>query len=245
MHVLLTRPERDYQDLKSSIEALGCKVAVAPLLNIEFNVIAADALDGAGGLVATSRNGLRALAQSPVLDTARKLPLFAVGTATAELAHELGFRSILTGPGAAADLVPVITNHPASKSGFLIHLASDHVAFSLGSALHARGISLKRVEAYRSVAAKTLSLPVLGLLQHQELDAVILMSPRTARIWSGLIQALAKTVNLDELQHICLSPAVAQGLQGLGDVKIEVTAHPQASEIVALVYRLAGAPKTG
>jgi uroporphyrinogen-III synthase len=245
MRVLITRPEPDAADLKSRIEGLGCEVTIAPLIEIELNDIAADAVIGAAGLIATSRNGLRALAQSPALEAALHLPLFAVGPATAALARELGFKTVITGAGTAADLVPLIKAHTGTQRGTLAHLAGDHLAFDLGAALHANGFAYMSIKAYCSVAAKTLGEPVTGLLARRQLDAVILMSPRTARVWAALVEALPEMADVTSVTHLCLSTAVAQGLTPLAPIKTEIAAAPNANEIVALVYRLARSSKTG
>jgi uroporphyrinogen-III synthase len=245
MHVLITRPESDAMGLKSRIEALGCEITIAPLIDIELNRISADVLSRASAVIATSRNGLRALAQSPAIDAARHLPLFVVGPATAALARELGLISIIEGAGTAADLVPVLTEHPSTRQGDIVHFTGDHLAFDLGAALAAQGHRYKKVEAYRSVAAKTFTQPVVELLSKRALDAVVLMSPRTARVWSDMVQALPEKPDLTKLVHICLSDTVKQALATLGPVSANVAKRPTSDEIVALLYQLAGRRKTG
>jgi uroporphyrinogen-III synthase len=245
MHVLITRPERDCGELKSRLVAFGCEVTAAPLIAIEFNAIAASELDGAIGLIATSRNGLRALAQSPGLKAAQSLPLFAVGPATAALADELGFINVIMGAGTAADLVPIIKDHAGTRQGCFAHLAGDNLAFDLGAALNARGLIYQRIKAYRSVAAKAPDKRIVALLASRSLDAVILMSPRTASVWASLVRALPEPPDLTKVVHICLSDAAAKALQPLEPVTIEVSGAPNSGEIVALVYRLAGQPQTG
>ena len=245
MHVLITRPERDAADLKARIEALGCRVTLAPLLDIELLDVAAGTIDAASAIVVTSRNGLRALAKSPALDQARSLLVFAVGDATATLARGMGFERIVEGQGTAASLVPLIVEHASTQTGAIVHLAGDHTAFDLAGALLANGIPLKTVEAYRAVACKTLLEPVPALLAEGAVDAVILMSPRTARTWSDLTQALPRKTDFTKVTHICLSHAVAEGLHSPAPVPIEVASQPNSGEIVALVYRLAARTKTG
>ena len=245
MHVLITRPERDAADLKSRIEALGCEVTVAPLLDIQFCVIALDAFDGASGLIATSRNGLKALAKSPALTHARALPVFVVGPATAGLARELGFKVVHEGAGTAADLVPIISRNAAHAGERLIHLAGDHLAFDLAGTLKSAGIESLSIEVYRSIAATSLAEPVQNLLTAGKLDAVVLMSPRSAQIWAGIVGSLAEQPVLKQLLHICLSDAVARALQTIQPVRVEIAASPNSNEIIALVYRLAGTGKTG
>src|SRR2546428_158157 len=68
MHVLVTRPEPDAAELKAALEVLGHEVSVEPLLAIQSLPIPATAFEDARGLIATSRNGLRALAARATLD---------------------------------------------------------------------------------------------------------------------------------------------------------------------------------
>ncbi|MEQ1670346.1 MAG: uroporphyrinogen-III synthase [Hyphomicrobium sp.] len=249
MHVLITRPERDAADLKARIEALGCQVTVAPLLEIELLPIDAAAISAASGIIATSRNGLRALAQSPALPAALTKPLFVVGPATAAAAAGLGFTTIIEGSGTAEGLVPALIQHRANFTGPLVHLAGDHLAFDLAGATKPHGVQLDTVQAYRSVAAKTLNPQTLELLAADMIDAVILMSPRSARTWSGFAATLPVEADISKITHICLSSAVAHGLAAMpgkpGRIKTEIANQPNTDQIVALVYRLAGEVKTG
>ena len=158
MHVLVTRPETDADDVSARLEALGVKVSKAPLIEIELNSIPADVIATAAGLIATSRNGLRSLARSPVLGQSLTKPLFTVGSATADLACDLGFTDIRVGSGTAAGLVPVIVGSQAEFGrGPLVHLAGEHLAFDLRGALAANAVNVTVVTAYRSIAAKALS----------------------------------------------------------------------------------------
>ncbi|MGB4865424.1 MAG: uroporphyrinogen-III synthase [Hyphomicrobium sp.] len=245
MHVLITRPEQDAAELKASVEALGCQVTLAPLLAIQLNPMPPAAVAGAAGIVATSRNGLKALAQSGALEAARALPIFTVGPATAKLAQDLGFATIVSGPGTAVELLPIIAAHPTARTGPLVHLAGDHLAYDLKGKLAAQGITLTPIPAYKSVAAKTLPDNVQTLLATGALDAVILMSPRSAATWVGLLSALPVKPKLTKLTHICLSQAVADKLQGLAGLTSVIAERPNADEIIIQVYRLAGPAKTG
>lgn len=245
MHVLITRPERDAADLKTRIESFGCWVSLAPLLEIQFLSIDASALAGASAIIATSRNGLRALAQSDALAAALSLPIFTVGPATAKLAQDVGFSRVVTGAGTAADLVPAINNLAASHSGRLVHLAGDHLAFDLNAALASEGIALTALPAYSSVAAETLPVPIVDMLMAGAFDAVVLMSPRSAATWARIIARLPVHPPLATTTHVCLSQAVADGLASLSGVQKLIADRPDADAIVSAVYRLAGSGKTG
>ncbi|MFZ8393410.1 uroporphyrinogen-III synthase, partial [Staphylococcus aureus] len=84
---------------KFGAELAACGVAstVSPLLEIELLPLDTGAFEGTQGLIATSRNGLRALAAGPALVEAVALPIYVVGPGTAELARALGFSKIIAG----------------------------------------------------------------------------------------------------------------------------------------------------
>lgn len=251
MHVLITRPKADAQDLKHRIEALGCKVSIAPLIEIALLPIAPDALVNAVGIIATSRNALAALENSEAVGSARKLPLYAVGNATAQVAHRLGFENVMTGAGTAADLVPHIVAKNGSKSGTLIHLAGDHLAFDLKSALSKENIPVQSITVYRSIAAQSLPSTVVEELVKGSIDAVILMSPRTAQTWSDLIRKMASQSATIDITHVCLSEAVANALHAARaqdapwKPKVAIAPHPDLDALLAVVQSLAADAKRG
>ena len=70
MHLLVTRPESDADPMRVRLEAMGHRVSLCPLITIELAPDAAVHLDGVQALVATSRNGLDAVAEGPGLAAA-------------------------------------------------------------------------------------------------------------------------------------------------------------------------------
>ncbi|MGI9403655.1 MAG: uroporphyrinogen-III synthase, partial [Hyphomicrobium sp.] len=150
MHVLVTRPEPDASELTAQLEALGHAVTVEPLLRIKLMPIAANAFEGAQAVIATSRNGLRALAESPARPAALKLPIFAVGPGTADFARTLGFARVIEGAETARDLVPLIADEIEPAAGSVVHLAGEFLAFDLAAALDGEGIAVRKVIVYRA-----------------------------------------------------------------------------------------------
>ncbi len=243
MHVVITRPVQDAEPFKTRIEELGCRVTIAPLIEIVPNTIAADAIKGATALIATSRNALAALAASPVLPSAIRLPLYVVGPGTAAVARSMGFERIIEGSGTAESLVPVLVSN-AKTGGHLIYLKGDVLAFDLEAALAESGINIVPVLAYQSVAAETLPPEVIKALQTDSIDIVTLMSPRTARIWARLVAALSPPVQLSGVMHLCLSERVGEALGPLAKAgKVVVPSRPNGEEMLALVKRLAASSK--
>jgi uroporphyrinogen-III synthase len=68
-----------------------------------------------------------------------------------------------------------------------------------------------------------------------EIDGVILMSPRTAAIYAGLVRKHGLTRGVLTMPHFCLSAAVARRLEPLGPVPTRVADAPRLEEVLALI----------
>jgi uroporphyrinogen-III synthase len=235
MRWLVTRPEPDGLKLKGLLEARGHEATVEPLLHVSFDNSEAIELDGAAALIATSRNGLRALVGRRELRYARRLPLFAVGVQTAREAERMGFERVLVGPGTAAGLVPAIASVLDPSEGVLMHLAGERLAFDLKGELEALGFRVIQPVVYRMRAAEALSESTIDQINDREIDGVILMSPQTAAIYARLIVRHRLTLPARRLAHACLSEAVAERLAPLGQIAVEIAAAPTLEEMLALV----------
>lgn len=239
MHLLVTRPEPDAIKLRALLEEHGHEATVEPLQSVEFEDAEPIELDGVQALIATSRNALAALAEDPSLPLARDLPLFAVGRATAARARAMGFATVITGAGTAAELAQHIVSVVEPSAGFLLHLAGEQLAGDIKADLEAHGFRVLQPVVYRMVAATRLGAVTLDRLSDGDIDGVILMSPASARIYAGLIAKHGLAPLVRRLTHFCLSPAVAQRLQPLGAVPVEVAAAPRLEEILALIDAVA------
>jgi uroporphyrinogen-III synthase len=235
MRLLVTRPEPDALKLRALLEEAGHEAAVEPLLALSFEGGEAIDLDGAQALIATSRNALAALKASPALSEARHLPLFAVGKATAAAARTLGFETVVTGAGTAAELVANIASVLDPATGVLVHLAGDTLAHDLAGELELHGFRVRQPVVYRMLAATTFSDKTIDDLADHRIDGVILMSPRTAAIYAALVTRHGLTPVVRTLPHFCLSAAVARRLQPLGAVPTPIAEAPRLEELLALI----------
>jgi uroporphyrinogen-III synthase len=239
MRVLVTRPMADAAELAAQLSALGHVVTIEPMLRIVSLPVDANDFTGAQAVIATSRNGLRALAASEAIEIARTLPIFSVGPGTTELAREVGFRNVIEGAGSGRDLVAPITRHCDAAEGPLVHVAGEKLAFDLAAALTEHGITVRTVTAYRAEPTATLSAETTGAIATGGLDAVILMSPRTAEIFARLVDAAGVAEAARRLTCICLSQAVAARLAGLVPVRSEIAEQPNSAALLATLGRVA------
>jgi uroporphyrinogen-III synthase len=234
MRLLVTRPEPDASLEAEALTARGHEPVLAPLLAIEFVHDVVVELAGAQALIVTSRNALRALASHRELDEALRLPLYAVGEATARAATKLGFRQVTEGPGTGAALAELIGGKLAPGAGPLVHLAGETLAFDLKSALASEGFSVRQLVLYRAVPARELPAKALGLLKAGRLDGVILMSPRTAKTFALLLDRHGLVTEGRRLVCYCLSEAVAEAVAPVG-ARVRVAAQPREEDVLALV----------
>jgi uroporphyrinogen-III synthase len=245
MRLLVTRPEPDALRLGALLEEAGHEATIEPLLAVSFEGGEPIELDGVQALVATSRNALRALKASPALAQARDLPLFAVGKATAAEARALGFATVVTGAGTAAELASHVVSALDPAAGLVVHLRGDTVAGDLAGALETHGFRLVQLIVYRMVAAAALSDEAREQLGTGEIDGVILLSPRTAAVYAGLIGKHGLSTAVRKLPHFCLSEAVARRLAPLGQVNTQVAETPRLSAVLALIDEADAAAGSG
>jgi uroporphyrinogen-III synthase len=235
MRLLVTRPEPDALKLRAALEEHGHEATVEPLLRVCFPDSEPIDLEDVQALIATSRYGLRALKSHPLRGVARKLPLFAVGRATATEGRALGFETVVTGAGTAQELVAHIVSVADPAAGLLLHLAGDVISTDLAGELEAHGFRVLQPVVYRMQAATALTDDTVEQLALGEIDGVILMSPRTATIYASLMRKHGLMSVARGLIHFCLSAAITQKLAPLGPVRTEIADAPRLEEVLALI----------
>lgn len=235
MRLLVTRPEEDAVAFKAQLIALGHQVTIEPLLKISTEGAEPIELDEAQAIIATSRNGLRALAKTDRLEAARKLMLFAVGPGTATVGRGLGFTRIVEGPSSARELVPLIAEHAEINAGPLVHLAGDTVAGGFVDELRRLGFFVTQPVVYHTEVAARLQSPTVASMRNKRVDGVILLSPRTAQVYAGLVVQHNLVTACMGIRHYCISSATAAVLERLGSPPSEVPASPNLQEMLELI----------
>lgn len=242
MRLLVTRPQPDADDLAATLRQMGHEAVVSPLLEIVCRALPAPEPGRFAGLVATSRNALACLGTSGDFEALRPLPpLVAVGPATARMARELGFAEVLEGPGRASDLVAVILERfGAAENRTLYHAAAAEKAFDLAEPLAERGITLVSEIVYDARDAAAFTPQALAALDAGLLEGVILMSPRTARVFARLLNEAGLTERLPGLSCLCLSDKVAAAIADLPCADKRIAGEPNLAALIDLLDPPAG-----
>jgi uroporphyrinogen-III synthase len=232
MRVLVTRPLGDAQETAAKLKALGHETIVAPLMDINFRDGGEISLDGVQAILATSANGARAIARR----TARRdVPLFAVGTQTAQAASDAGFAAVLSADGDGAALARAAAHWARPADGALLHAAGAQTKGDLAAALEAQGFAVRTEILYDAAPITALPQAAITALQAQRLDAMLLFSPRGARAFRELATAAGLAGACRAVVAICISQATADALDGLVFRDVRVAAQPRQDALLTLL----------
>lgn len=230
MRILLTRPEEDARIVAERLHESGHEILSAPLLSVHFHDGPPLALDGVQGLLATSANGVRALARRT---DRRDLPVFAVGPQTAKAARAAKFKHIQSADGDAAALAKAVPGWAQAENGVLLHAAGAHGERRLTSLLGAKGFAVRTELLYDVVAADTLPTAVVEALSEGALDAALFFSPRSARVFKDCIVSGRLAETCPSVIAVCISKAAADALSPLIFAECRVAAKPNQDALLA------------
>lgn len=235
MRVLVTRPAEDGAATAARLAALGHESVLAPLMEVRF-MDETLSLDGVQAILITSANGARALAGA-VHDGApgRDLPVYTVGRASAEAARQAGFADVTAAGGDVDHLAGMVKAMLDPTDGALVHVAGTVTAGDLAGALAAAGFDVRRAVLYAAEPARTLPAAAHDALAAGRIDAVMLFSPRTARLFAGLVRTAGLDGHCRTMLALCLSQAVAEALDDLDFAEIRVAASPDQDSLMALL----------
>ena len=232
MRVLVTRPLEDAERTAAELKARGHEAILAPLMDIRFRSGPLLTLDGVQAILVTSANGIRALA---VRSKQRDLPIFAVGPQSAEAARNAGFADVKSANGDATALAEAVKGWARPEAGPLFHAAGAETKGDLAARLSAAGFQVESEVLYEAVPAETLPPDAESALAGGEAEAVLLYSPRSARIFVACLMRAGLAESARRLTALCISDAAAAPLAALPFRVVRVAGHPDQDRLLALL----------
>jgi uroporphyrinogen-III synthase len=226
MRIVVTRPQADGERTATALEALGHEVLITPLLRIE--PVAATLSGTWSAIVITSSNALQAV-EAPEF---KSLPVFAVGSRTAEAARQAGFATVSAANGDTKDLVRLIAARFAGAKAPLLYLAGEDRAGDLIAELATQGIRAEMKVVYRAVA-EPFPAVLAAALEAGDVDAVLHFSRRSAELFIEGARASGVTGPAEDVRHLCLSVQVAEPLAGVS--RIAIAPRPEEAALFALL----------
>ena len=207
--LLVLRPEPGNAATVERATALGLEVHGAPLFAVA--PIAWEVPDPAGfvGVLLTSANALRMAGDNLARFT--HLPAFAVGSATAALAREAGFASVVVGESDVSRMMGRIATLGVQR---LLHLSgADVTSYDLF------GIAVERIVVYDSSAIEP--APDLDAILARD-PVVLIHSPRAARHFA----AIAGEAKRQGIALVAISSRAAEAA-GDGGREVAIAAEPR------------------
>lgn len=231
VRVLVTRPETTADNTLRRLALAGHETLLLPLSEAEHLPIRATALT-ASGVVATSAEAFRALRQSPdALPSLVPLPVYCVGTATAEAAFDLGFSQVRVGPGDAAGLAELILRDRYGQTGILLYLAGTPRLPDLETRMTVAGVPLQVRLVYRMRPVVRPPGELSARLRAFDPQAVLFYSREAAR---QFFSDIAPAMLADTVRILCLGPRIADAVPP-GCRHVEIAPRPDEDALLALL----------
>jgi uroporphyrinogen-III synthase len=234
LQALVTRPREEAETLAAALAARDVRALIEPLIEVRFRCRATPDLDGAQAVLCTSANGVRALARA---SAERRLPLLAVGDATAARARAAGFASVASAGGDAADLVRLAAQLDP-REGRLLHVCGDAVAGDLVGDLRGRGFAVERSILYEARPIAALSPAAIEAMRSGAIDFALFFSPRTAAIFAQLANAAGVAGCCARMTALSISAAADAALGTLPWRERPIAERPDQPALLAALDRL-------
>jgi uroporphyrinogen-III synthase len=215
MRILITRPIAESEALAIALSNEGHDAIISPMLIIQPSAFQVPT-EKFHALVFTSRHAVALSAQKSAL---RDVPVFCIGTATAEAATQAGFNVVADAEGDRGRLVGEIARH---KPRHILFMSGADERGDIVSELAAAKVRATRCVVYRAVLASALTEAAATALNTNSLDMALLFSARSATTFAKLSHTIAG-FNRSTLSIACLSEAVAEAA-GTGWASVQISA---------------------
>ena len=229
MRVLVTRPLDDARETEALLKSRGHEAVVAPLLAVRFHDGPAIDLSDVQAILATSANGIRAIARRT---ERRDIPVFAVGSATARSARSAGFLNVKSADGDAVDLAKAIPSWASAASGDLLHASGVEGEGRLAKALTAIGFKVRTEFLYDVPVIAHCPPAIAEELATGKIDAVMLFSSRSAGAFANCVIDAGLAARVANLSCLCISKATASALAPLNLTNIRIAQRPNQTSLL-------------
>jgi uroporphyrinogen-III synthase len=243
--ILVTRPEPDNATTADALRRRGFEALLAPVLQFEALPIRHDDDVRYGGVIATSANALRAIRSHPLSGQLIELPVYTVGSRTADAARNAGFANVVSADGDAAALHKLIVQAIPKRDRKvpLLYLAGSDIAVDIATGLAGDGILVTPLIVYRMIPIVDLSDEVRGAFAAQTVEAVLHYSARSAAAFVAAIRGAALEIAALALPQVCMSQAVARVLREAGATRLVVAEKPQETAVLDALERALPPPQ--
>ncbi len=185
MHILLTRPLEDIQELILKFQELGHVVSHMPVIKIEKVNYKSINFSEFSGIIFTSSNAIKYL-DTRIID--KNKICFCVGSATEKKARSVGFQNVISADGNVSNLKELILQNFNPSSGKLLYVSGEVTANDLDQDLISNGYDVKRIINYTARSIENLDEKFIEKLKQKMPDIVYVYSQNSALSFLKLIK---------------------------------------------------------
>lgn len=240
MAVLVTRPAPDNQKTAAALRGRGYDALLSPMLRFEAVAFLDDGT-AYDGIILTSANAARAIANHPATPRLLELPVFTVGEHTATAARGIGFQNVINADGDAAALLDLIVKGAATKTitkgATFCYLAGADRASDLAGELVAHGFGLVTRTVYRMAPVLDFAPDVNAAFAAGGIGAVLHYSRRSARAFLDAARISGVEISALALPQCCISDAVAAVMREAGAMQVIAARTPDENAVIETLDR--------
>jgi uroporphyrinogen-III synthase len=171
----------------------------------------------------------------PLPASHHRLPLLAVGEATASRGRSAGFTHVSSADGDATDLAALAARNCDPGAGPLLLVSGRGQGQGLAAALRNHGFRVVRRTVYAAVPAVSLPNHVRDAITNGAVGAVLLFSAETARQCVRLLRLAQLREAVRQIEALAISQPTAMALRGLPWRRIRVADRPNQDALLAML----------
>jgi len=217
MHILLTRPLEDSQELIIRFQKLGHQISHMPLIKIEKKNHEDLNFSDYKGIIFTSSNSIKFL-DVKLID--KKIYCFCVGSSTEKKARSMGFLNVYSAEGNVRNLKELILQNYNSSDGKLLYVSGEQISSSLDQELISEGYFVKRIINYIARPIEKISGDFIDKLKLKMPDIVFIYSQNSAINFLNIIKNHQLIDLWMETNLMCLSEKTSSVLNEIKWKKI-------------------------
>ena len=183
MHILITRPLNDSEEIILKFRDLGHKVSHMPVIEIEKVSFQDIDFSEYKALIFTSANSLKFLDTKKIH---KKVFCFCVGLATEKKALQLGFQNVITAEGNVRNLEELILQNFNSSDGKILYISGEVISNDLDKNLNLKGYNVKRIINYKTKPIQKLDDKFIQSLKLNIPEIVYIYSKSSAESFLNL-----------------------------------------------------------
>ncbi|MFC7292227.1 uroporphyrinogen-III synthase [Hirschia litorea] len=228
--VLVTRAEPGATHTMTRLTKMGLLAEKLPAIKLIPSSVVFSEQNFEGALIFTSQNGVQFAPRAPFR---KAKSVFCVGDATAQAAHQAGFKNILSARGDAEALIQFVKDHWKIEDGPLLHMGNADPRGNIVATLTELGYEARFMPIYKA------SMPINfeeklrdRLLMDLKLDVILVHSPMAAAFIDHALQDWNKLSTVTLPQCVAISPEAGKPLQDIFNGQVRFAAKPNENSLL-------------